>query len=337
MIDSSEISVVIQGPIYDEITDKTVKNVREKLPNSQIIVSTWENSNYTNDGADIIVESKDPGGHAYCDTPKILYNVNRQIVSTFAGLQKANRLYALKIRSDMYFENTNFLTYFGKYKKRSNEYKFLKELVINTTNFAPNPYREPKLFHPSDWFYFGLTEDLLNIFDIPLCPEPETSRWFETRKRPTPKQDSFGECFCRYFVEQYLWVAFIKKNVELDFDNCFDIKKNNIEISEKIFANNLVLAEPYNLGINSYKHVDYFKKLHLSFVYTEREWIKLYKKYCNKNVKLPIIDSEKIRRTKLSYLRYKENKNPWTKNYFILDLKSLFNISLGNLILANND
>jgi hypothetical protein len=48
----------------------------------------------------------------------------------------------------------------------------------------PNSSRLP--FLPSDWFYFGLREDVLNLWSIPLAPEPENSSWFANRAHPDP-------------------------------------------------------------------------------------------------------------------------------------------------------
>lgn len=331
-MDSKNISVVIQGPVYKDITTKCAQNVRTFLPKAEIIISTWEDANLDElKDVDIVVKSKDPGGYPVYDDPIVYHAANRQIVNTSAGLRKATRSLAIKMRSDMYFEHTNFLNYFNKYNKRSSEYKFLKNRVINSTSFAPNPYREPKPFHPSDWFFFGLTEDLINIFDIPLCPEPETSRWFETNKRPKIKEDSYYPIFCRYPTEQYIWVAFLRKYIDLDFKHTFDIENNNIKIAEKIFANNLVLVDAQNLGYNSYKYSDFYKWIDLSRMYTEREWLKLYQKYCDPNIRLPLFDREKIRRFQIFFRKYVKDPSAEKKN-FKRHLKLLFGIPFGSLV-----
>lgn len=321
MIATKDISVIIQGPIYADITDKTVANIRDMFPDSQIIVSTWAGSNYKNQNADIVVESDDPGGFPLYDNPKILNASNRQIVSTMAGLRQATRLYSLKIRTDMFFKNTNFLKYWDRYPVRSNEYKILKHRILLSTSFAPNPHREPKPFHPSDWFFFGLTEDLVTVFDSPLCPEPETARYFETHPRPIVKYDSWIPALTQYPAEQYIWVAFLRRFIDMKFQHCFDIENGNIEKSEQIFANNTVLLDAVKIGYDSYKHKNLHTDFEIVFMYTHHEWRRMYKRYCDKSFWVFPMDIEKIRRL-YHALR---NKRPYKYH-----LMSLFNIRFKN-------
>jgi hypothetical protein len=198
MIDHKEVSVIIQGPYYPSITEFAIERVRRVLPGAEIIYSTWNGTKYRSEYVDKYVESEDPGAEAVFDNPRILHAANRQIVSTCAGLRLASRRYALKIRSDLYLLNDNFLKKYHIFPSRESDFRVLTERVIISTSFTPNPRREPKPFHPSDWFYFGLHEDLLRIFEVPLCPEPQTSRYFETRVRPRPKMDSWIPALCRY-------------------------------------------------------------------------------------------------------------------------------------------
>ena len=231
MTNSKDISIIIQGPILEGITYKTVRNVRSMFPDSQIIVSTWEGSNYSDENADIIIENKDPGAPLIWENPPTYYNVNRQIVSTINGLRKSERKYAIKMRSDMYFKNINFLKFYNKFPKRSEKYNILKERVIISTSFSPNPVRgEAKPYHPSDWFFFGLTTDLIKIFSSELAPIPETTDYFKTHKRPVVRFDFWHKDNLRYATEQYIWVAFLRRFIELDFEHQFDIEKNNINI-----------------------------------------------------------------------------------------------------------
>ena len=56
MINSIDISVVVQGAIDKENTPKCLKSIREFLPNAKIILSTWKNSNVENLDYDMLVE-----------------------------------------------------------------------------------------------------------------------------------------------------------------------------------------------------------------------------------------------------------------------------------------
>ena len=44
MIENRDISVVVQGAVSKEYTTKCLKSIRRNLPGSQIVLSTWEDS-----------------------------------------------------------------------------------------------------------------------------------------------------------------------------------------------------------------------------------------------------------------------------------------------------
>lgn len=111
MIKSKDISVVVQGAINPTETPKTLKSIREYLPDAQIILSTWEGADVNGLDYDILIENKDPGTVLLISrkNKKIYNNVNRQLLSIQEGLKKVERKYTLKFRSDLILENANFL------------------------------------------------------------------------------------------------------------------------------------------------------------------------------------------------------------------------------------
>jgi len=293
-IKAGEISVVVQGPIVDDpispdrekLTSRCLKNIRKFLPGAEIILSTWKDSNLDGLEYDIVVENDDPGSYYRNDFFKVLNNVNRQIVSTKNGIFKANKKYVLKLRSDVILESANFLKYFAKYKKKSDQFNILKERVLACTFFSRNPrWLRPYPFHPSDLVFFGLKEDLVNIWDIPLAKEPETSRWFEFNPRPT--LDYYPPDLARYCPEQYIWISFLKKYNVIHCDHQWDTSGHNIELTELTFANNLVLIEPEKWQISWVKY-DKIRLVDWVSIYSHKEWLALYKKYCDNKLFLPI-------------------------------------------------
>ena len=74
MIKSSEISIVIQGPIYKNTTKRVCERMRQIFPQAEIIVSTWQGSDTSDLTYDVLVESKDPGG-----TPLMLAGVSKML------------------------------------------------------------------------------------------------------------------------------------------------------------------------------------------------------------------------------------------------------------------
>lgn len=285
-IDFRDISVVVQGPIVGgpddsndvRLTHRCVESIRRHLSGAEIIISTWEGSNLIGLSHDIAVFSTDPGGCIFHKDKKYFNNINRQLVSTLAGLRVASKKYCIKIRSDMELTGSDFLKYFGVFLARNEELSFLKERVLVSTVYSRNPHRNlPFAFHPSDWFCFGYLEDVLDMWDVPLADEPGMSRYFEFNDRPNP--DFFPHFLNKYFPEQYLWVNFLRKHVQVDFDFFADKRNSVLDFSEKSLSANLVLLDPKKLNVKFLKYnVNLEDRISL---YTHWEWQKLYKKYCD--------------------------------------------------------
>lgn len=294
MIKPSDISVVVQGPIVggpddqyqQRLTYRCLESVRQHLPGAEVVLSTWRDSDVSGLTYDVLVESDDPGAWNWCreweeaKIDKKLNNGNRQIVCTRAGLRAATRPYAMKLRSDMTLEGTGFLKFFRKYNVRNAEWKILRDRVVASTVYAGNPRRSLRPFHPSDWFFFGWREDVLNIWDIPLAPEPETSRWYDTH--PMPSNDRNFDKVHRYDVEQHMWVSFLRKHGRVAFRHKTDMSNDAINLSELTIANNLVLVEPEQLQIKFWKYS--LSRLQGSLLYTHGEWRCLYRKYCDSSL-----------------------------------------------------
>src|SRR4051812_39016207 len=105
----SEITVVVQGPVLgkpadpvvEQLTRRCLLSVRRELPQAKIILSTWEGANVTGLSYDALVLSKDPGSvWAMVEGVLVPNNVNRQVLSSLAGVRAADTAYVLKLRSD---------------------------------------------------------------------------------------------------------------------------------------------------------------------------------------------------------------------------------------------
>ena len=284
-IRSSDVSIVVQGPIFGNINDPDVQrftkraliSIRKQFPESELILSTWVGSDTHDLDYDILVLSKDPGSAVRDEVNNIYHNGNRQIISTINGLRKASRKYAIKTRSDVIFTHGKCLNYLHKYPVRSTMYRFTAERVLVVSVTSVNPNRKLQLpYCPCDWFYCGLKDDLIDIFTIPLFPEPEYTMWFKNRK--PPHNNPFPTVISRYNPENYIWYSYLSKHMSIKFDHQYDISNNNIEISEHSFANNLVILKPSQLGIISLKNKYDYASLY--YMYTHTEWKKLYNRYC---------------------------------------------------------
>ena len=279
-IDTRDISVVVQGAV-GSYTPTCLASVREHLPGAEIVLSTWKGSNVEGLDYDTLLLNDDPGAfdcmNSDFDKPN---NIDRQTLSTRTGLQAAERTYAVKLRTDFSLTSHDFLNWYGKYPKRSRE-SWLSEKVIACTIYSRDP-RNKKFSlpaHPSDFFFFGLRPDLLELFDVGLTSE-EDRIWF-ARKYP----DEFQYEIHRFVPEQFLWTKFLTKHVDQANaipDDIHDIRKETISMTERSIAGNLILLSPEQMGIVWEK--DLFHMNSPDTCYSHSDWCSLYMRYCGGNV-----------------------------------------------------
>lgn len=281
-IDTKDISVVIQGAVDKKITPQCIKKIQKSLPESKIILSTWEGTNTDGIYYDVIVFSKDPGGKK--DGLKI-DNVNRQITSTKAGLEKVETNYTLKIRSDLELKNSSFLSYWDSYPSRNPDFMFFKHRIIVSELFCKRCLDEKSLiptpFHLSDWFQFGLTEDIKKLWNIPLVNYDdywECADVLELKLKGTWDSNV-------YSPESYIFYNSLKKQYkDLVYTGTADYNCENISFSEKIFLSNLIIKSPQKLGFvinklpykNQIKGLKKFLKKQPHVMFTDDYFKKIY-------------------------------------------------------------
>jgi hypothetical protein len=279
------ISVVVQGKVFGEpgdsyenqLTMQCLESIRNFMPKAEIILSTWVGTDVSHLDFDQVIYNEDPGAVAYSDfEPNYLNNNNRQIVSTINGLKAAGNRYAIKMRGDCKFNDTDFTNYLKEYP-RGEKYAFFKSRIVIPIKYSRNPRRIAQLIHPSDIFQVGLLEDLINLWDIPLQPEPATTRAFPLETRIFNNALTSGLHRMKFGAEQYIWYAFCKKQgLDLELKHFSHIPPGKILASEQSIINNFVIQDSYLLGINLPK------KMFVTFdknLYTYQEWYKLSKKY----------------------------------------------------------
>jgi hypothetical protein len=173
MIQSSDISVIVQGSICRQATEagncrpstqQVTDSVRKHLPHAHLILSTWKGEDVDGLDYDELVLSDDPGSLG--DRAVISYaNILRQIISTRSGLAKANRRYALKIRSDTEITSAVFLSDWYSYASRGIRPAIFKSRILVSAIFTPQPVSCPSPYFVSDFFSFGFTHDLIKLWD----------------------------------------------------------------------------------------------------------------------------------------------------------------------------
>lgn len=284
-IDFKEISVVVQGAVAGSknsipkarFTEIGLKSIRKYLPGATIILSTWEGTDAEGLDYDVVIFNKDPGPNLMGQDKT---NCFRQIVSSINGLKACKTKYAIKMRTDFELTGNKFLDYFEQFSDLpfDPEYKILKQRVVTITTCNPNR-RTKWPFNVCDWFFFGLREDVTNIFDIPLV-----------NKEITVKNKN-GEPYLAtnpYSPEQYIWLQFLLKYKPIEFEYLDDISHNNIVLSEKYFANNCVFISARRAGLNWLKFPGsayaQIPCLSNSGFYTFNEYKHLLNKYANNHL-----------------------------------------------------
>jgi len=159
MLKIDRIAVLVQGPVIDTRYGSTHRNLRElvALGFGEIVFSTWDGQKLDDipEGI-IVVVSNDPGSNLIRGGQS---NVNRQIVSTRAGLEKVTLDHVLRLRSDTTIQNfplescLNFSD---------------KEKIFLTNITTKLPPRVDYFFHYSDWLIFARKSRMECIFNIEL-------------------------------------------------------------------------------------------------------------------------------------------------------------------------
>ena len=181
------------------------------------------------------------------------------------------------MRGDTLITGNNFISIFEKKFSRYRDIIIFNQRILTVCYYCRDPNIYPLLHHPGDIFQFGTREDLLKLWDIPLAPEPETSRWLENKERPHP--DLRAQELLRYTPEQYIWIACLRKHgFNIQLDHPCQIKSGQIVFSELAIVNNFIIGQPKQMGIklpNRIRSGDPFS------IYLYKDWLLSQKKYCN--------------------------------------------------------
>ena len=197
---------------------------------------------------------------------------NNQIISSQNGLKKAHGKYVLNMRSDMILTGASFIDYFIKYNEDGGGKFFRKRIVVLPTYNPRSPTKY--LFNICDWFFFGLTEDVKNLFDIPLMDEGKLVGG--KINGHYPREENFAA------LEQYLWINFLKKYTKINFltPNYFTAKA--IAASEESYAQNTILVPAHRAKVMCLRmpHAGYGAYPMLSHgLYTFNEYEEMYNQY----------------------------------------------------------
>ena len=253
-VDAAEICILFQGPRLDEaaddapngITKACIARARKLFPAAEIVFSTWRGTAVADLTVDKVVFSEDPGGHPFNHNDAfLLNNTNRMLRTVKAGLTTSKE-YVLKLRSDLYLYDKNFLRYFDRYDKFYIPLRVFRKKVLLFSLWTrafhlTDSGRQPCAFHVSDWAQFGLTEDVKLLWDVPEVQEPEFSQWFATRNRFTREIEPWRTW--KYPPEQLLGVKAFERLGLPVIDHSSDTSFSAEIVSRWFFATNFVVLD----------------------------------------------------------------------------------------------
>lgn len=235
-VQQADCSFIIQGPVKKhngkDITQELVSDLRMKYPDSEIILSTWRSCTEISN-ATKVVYSEDPGTIKKVKST-FFQNLNRQIVSTKNGLLASTKKYSFKIRSDFYFVD------------KADVFDVINNLLVNSIkspSFFDMPvvlsFQTPSIdiYSLPDWFNFGLTNDLLKIWTIPLAKT----------------DDEFSIGGYQLSPEQYVFLNMLKID-KLKYDNIFTLFNVLHRHDFNFLKGELIYVSRFNLGYESYTH-----------------------------------------------------------------------------------
>lgn len=177
IVDYSDLSILIQGPISD-LTEvlRTINLYQSNFKNAQILLSTWTSGLQKIDTEliDFILSKSLYPDHIHVllrekPTNSGIANVNFQICSTQAGLSHARELgrkWVLKCRTDQVLTSHNSVQYLRELTSRFglNENGAERIVCLSKNSFFFRPYSI------SDMVQYGSLLTLTRFWDIPMDP-----------------------------------------------------------------------------------------------------------------------------------------------------------------------
>lgn len=280
-INFSDISVVMQGNIRPE-TEDAIRSVREVLPGATLILSTFEadvTSGKTEGlNVDSLVVSPDPGGLPSYTRSKVAgpNNLNRQIVSTQAGMKRVSTPFVLKLRTDCLLTTDAFIDVFEAAYRADPE----RSRMVAGGFFTRHPCGiSGYTFHVSDWFTFGQTGQVKDLWSAPLMSVKDAT-WFDSRPHEILSTPSARRFRGRFTPEQHICVAYAKRHGYVVPEYFNQRTPEIVEDAKRFIGSEFVIDTPANLGISlpKYAHIARSRYQNIDCV-LYHDWRELFDQY----------------------------------------------------------
>jgi hypothetical protein len=170
-------------------------------------------------------------------------HANLQIAAARRGLEAVTRSHLLRVRCDLIFLDGDFIDQWRRLKSlhRGNA-AILGDRVLVSNLYTLNPYTFERLpFHISDWFHFGRTDDVRQIWDVPPVPLADAVHYTTVAHDPTSNLDE-RKMLCRVAVEQHIIFEGIGRrlpDIRLDRHNDWSSRERFLDL----LCDNFVIAD----------------------------------------------------------------------------------------------
>lgn len=255
---NTDITLVFQGAFKPYVTRdgdwyaQNIRTARRVLPGAKIILSTWQGTEIPASLAvDDVVFSSDPGGLAplKLDDDKA-NNVNRQLLSTAAGLAAVTTSHAVKIRTDCSLQHAGFLDYFGEQVKLDKG----RERLLACSFFTLDPtIFECVPFHLSDWFHFGRT-DLLRAYWSAEPLTPDQARFYERNQHPSGSSFFEKKFRAKFAAEQHICSHYARLQGYHCPQFLNDAQPEVMQDYYRFLATQVILLDPWQIGLDFKKY-----------------------------------------------------------------------------------
>ena len=216
---TDKIDIVLQGQ-YSDYALETAKYYLNLDFVNNVIISCWMGDNLPSISNSNIIFTQN-----LLPETNGTGNRNFQIISSLGGLKLVNTEFAVKMRNDQRYDLNsmeNMFDFFHKNKERlttfeGDETKPKNRILVGGV-FEGFP------FHPRDHVFWGNTEDLIDVFDMPLDPRGIE----DVVKMKREEYWKYYDCYIR--TESYIGSHYCSK-----FDN--RIKKYLLKPDQYLYDN----------------------------------------------------------------------------------------------------
>ena len=261
-ITEDKVTFLIQGPFVvsgsNLITRDLIQRLKLLYPKSQVVFSTWIGTQADGtSGADKSVFVCDPGPQ-HDKAIGAQSNAIRQIVGADAGLKLVTTPYTIKVRSDLVLVGKKMIDALNARPIQfESPYRVTKETLMVIDFTSINPWKSSRLlFHPCDWVFGGLTEDLIRLFNVENLP---ISRVFHHDHTDSPCWSvNSNASATRLRPEAQIWISFLRRcGIETPQDS-EEFTLKSASLSHRLMVQNFMIVSLSQLGLRSLKYPQAF-------------------------------------------------------------------------------